>query len=152
MRRLVAILAITATVAAGLLPPPVLAQTGPVQASAIPGAPVDDAQLIASTINGFPSGGEPLKLAISDLVVKYPRLASGIAAYLKDNPGLTEDQKKAIFAGLSDGLNRLGIVAQASTGMDPLLLALLLGGAAAAGFGVYELTKSTNSSSTVSPN
>lgn len=149
MRKLIAIVAIAATVAAGLPPAPALAQAGLVPTSATPGAPVDDAALIPSTINAFPNGGEPLKLAISDLIVKHPNLAASLASYLKNEPSLTQAQKEAIFAGLSDGLNRLGIVAQAGTGMDPLLLALLLGGAAAAGFGIYELTKS---SGTVSPN
>jgi hypothetical protein len=152
MRKLTAIVAITATVAAGLPPAPVLAQAQVVPASVTPEISVDVAQLIPSTINAFPNGGDPLKLAISDLIVKYPDLAASLAAYLKNEPSLTPEQKTAIFAGLADGLNRLGIVAQVSSGMDPLLLALLLGGAAAAGFGVYELTKSTSSSSTVSPN
>jgi len=34
--------------------------------------------------------------------------------------------------------------AKAATGMDPLLIALLVGGAGAAGFGIYELTKNKN--------
>jgi hypothetical protein len=107
--------------------------------------------LIPSTINAFPNGGEALKLAISDLIVKHPELAATLAAILKNDPSLTPEQKQAIFAGLADGLNRLGIVAQVDSGMDPLLLALLVGGAAAAGFGIYELTKN-KSSCTVSCN
>ena len=141
---------IAATFIASIPPEPVFAQSAVVATS---GASADEIAMIASTINAFPSGGEPLKLAISDLVYQHPRLAASLAAYLKNEPSLTQAQKEAIFAGLSDGLNRLGIVAQAESGMDPLLLALLAGGAAAAGFGIYSLTKSgTSSSGTVSPN
>jgi hypothetical protein len=142
----------TAVVAAGFSPAPALAQAGVVPASVTPGPTADEVALIPSTINAFPNGGEPLKLAISDLIVKHPNLAASLAAYLKNEPSLTQQQKEAIFAGLSDGLNRLGIVAQAGAGMDPLLLALLAGGAAAAGFGIYELTKKSCSESSVSPN
>jgi hypothetical protein len=151
MRKLTAIVAIAAIVAAGFPSAPALAQAGIVPASATSGASADEIALIPSTINAFPDGGEPLKLAISDLIVKHPNLAASLAAYLKNDPELTPEQKQAIFAGFSDGLNKLGVVAQADTGMDPLLIALLAGGAAAAGFGVYELTKN-KSSCTVSCN
>ena len=148
MRKFTAIVAITATIAAGLPPAPALAQVVP--ASATSGASADEIALIPSTINAFPSGGDPLKLAISDLIVQHPRLAASLAAYLKNEPSLTQAQKEAIFAGLSDGLNRLGIVAQVESGMDPLLLALLLGGVGA-GVGIYALSKGTSSSGPVSP-
>jgi hypothetical protein len=151
MRKLTAILAIAAIFAAGFPPAPVWAQGIP-PAGVTPGAPADGNALISSTINAFPSGGEPLKLAISDLIVKHPELASSLAAELQNDPSLTQEQKQAIFAGLSDALNKLGIVAQAGLGMDPLLLALLVGGAAAAGVGIYALTKNTSSSCTVSCN
>jgi hypothetical protein len=153
MRKVTAVFVVTAIIAAGFPPPPVLAQQpGFVPASATPGAPVDHTALIQSTISAFPSGGDPLKLAISDLILKDPTLASDVAAYLKSHPELTPDQKQAIFAGLAEALNKLGIVAQASTGMDPMLIALILAGAAGAGFGIYELSKSSNGSGKVSPN
>jgi hypothetical protein len=152
MRKLTAIVAIAATVAVSLPPAPVLAQANFVPASVTQAPSADEAALIPSTINAFPNGGEPLKLAISDLIVQHPDLAASLAAYLKNDPSLTPAQKEAIFAGLSDGLNRLGIVAQVGGGMDPLLLALIAGGVAAGGVGIYELTKGTSSSNTVSPN
>ena len=151
MRKLTAIVAITAIFAAGFPSAPVLAQAGIPPAGTTSVVTADEAALIPSTINAFPNGGEPLKLAISDLIVKHPNLAASLAAELKNDPSLTPEQKQAIFAGLSDALNKLGIVAQAGTGMDPLLLALLVGGAAGGGFGIYELTKKT-SSCTVSCN
>jgi hypothetical protein len=149
MRRFAALVAIIATVTTGLPTAPVFAQTA---AIATDGASADEVALIPSTINAFPNGGEPLKLAISDLIAQHPRLAASLAAYLKDEPSLTQAQKEAIFAGVSDGLKRLGIVAQVESGMDPLMLALLLGGAAGAGLGIYALSRSTSSSATVSPN
>jgi hypothetical protein len=106
--------------------------------------------MIMSTINAFPNGGEPLKLAISDLIVRYPQLADKIIAYLKNNPKLPPAQRETIFAGVADGLSRLDPVAKAATGMDPLVIALLVGAAAGAGLGIYALTKSNNN--TVSPN
>jgi hypothetical protein len=149
MRRFAAIAVIAATVVTGIPPAPVFAQTAVVATS---GPSADEVASIATTINQFPNGGEPLKLAISDLIVKHPKLAASLAAYLKNEPSLTQAQKEAIFAGVSDGLSRLGIVAQVESGMDPLLLALLLGGAAGAGLGIYALSRSTSSSATVSPN
>ena len=74
-------------------------------------APVDQAALISSTIHGFPNGGEPLKLAISDLIVKHRNLAASLVTVLRNDPSLTPAQKQAIVAGLADALNRLGIVA-----------------------------------------
>ena len=149
MRKLTAIIVASALVAVGFPTAPVFAQAQLASTGAV--LPSDPMTMIRSTIKAFPNGGEPLKLAISDLIVQYPELAARIAEYLKNNPELTPAQKEAVFAGLGDGLNRLGIVAQAATGMDPLMIALLVGGAAAAGFGVYELTKS-KSSCTVSCN
>ena len=148
MRKLAVIAMIAATVAAGIPPAPVFAQPIPTS-----GASADEIALIPSTINAFPSGGEPLKLAISDLIVHHPDLAASLAAYLQNEPSLTQAQKEAIFAGLSDGLNRLGIVAQANSGLDPLLVALAAGRAWAAGAGIWSLTKSTsNNFQTVSCN
>jgi hypothetical protein len=150
VRKLTAIIVATAFVAAGFPSAPVLAQGTLASTGAV--LPYDPTTMIMSTINAFPNGGEPLKLAISDLIVQHPELAARIAEYLKNNPELTPAQKEAAFAGLGDGLNRLGIVGQAATGMDPLLIALLVGGAAAAGLGLYALTKSTSSACTVSCN
>ena len=152
MQKFTAILAIAATVAASLPPAPVLAQANVIPASVTPENPADQDVLIKSTIDGFPSGGEPLKLAISDLVVKNPNIASAVATYLKTHPELTQEQRQAIFAGLADALNKLGIVAQASTGLDPMLAALIAAGVIGGGIGIYELTKSSNSSGKVSPN
>jgi hypothetical protein len=150
MRKLTAVIVASAFVAAGFPTAPVFAQAQLASTGAV--LPSDPMTMIMSTIKAFPNGGEPLKLAISDLIVQYPELAARIAEYLKNNPELTPEQKEAAFAGLGDGLNRLGIVAQAATGMDPMLIALLVGGAAAAGLGIYELTKSTSSPCTVSCN
>jgi hypothetical protein len=143
MQKLTAIVAIAAIVAAGFQPASAIEQSPVVPAVTTSGASADEVALIPTTIDAFPNGGEPLKLAISDLIVKHPNLAAALAAELKNNPELTQAQREAIFAGLSDALNKLGIVAQAGTDLDPLLIALLVAGLGAAGFGVYELTKKT---------
>jgi hypothetical protein len=116
LRKLTAVVAVTATVAAGFPSQPVFAQarvtpTRVISTSETPVAPVDQAALISSTIHGFPNGGEPLKLAISDLIVKHRNLAASLVTVLRNDPSLTPAQKQAIVAGLADALNRLGIVA-----------------------------------------
>ena len=148
MRKLTAIIVASALVAAGFPMAPVFAQAQLASTGAV--LPSDPMTMIMSTINAFPNGGEPLKLAISDLIVQHPELADRIIAYLKNNPKLPPAQKEAVFAGVADGLSRLDPVAKAATGMDPLLIALLVGAAAGAGLGIYALTKSNNN--TVSPN
>ena len=149
-RKFSAIVAVTATVAAGFPSSPVFAQARVIPTSATPTAPVDQTALISSTIKGFPNGGEPLKLAISDLIVQHRNLASPLATYLRNEPSLTPAQKQAIVAGLADGLNRLGIVA-AGEGFDPLLLVFLAALGAAAGFGIYEATRNNDNPVFVSP-
>ena len=169
-RKLSAIVAVTATVAAGFPSSPVLAQARVIPTSATPTAPVDQTALISSTIKGFPNGGEPLKLAISDLIVQHRNLAPGLATYLRNEPSLTPAQKQAIVAGLADALNRMGILAadlavpvsqrgqvpvsQVSQvgGFDPMLLVLLAAAGAAAGFGIYEATRNNETRVFVSPN
>ena len=150
MRKLTAVIVASALVAVSFPTAPVFAQAQLASTGAV--LPSDPMTVVMSTINAFPNGGEPLKLAISDLIVKHPELADRITEYLKSNPKLTPAQKAAVFDGVVDSLSRLRIVAQAqvATGMDPLLIALLAGAVAGAGFGIYELTKSNNN--TVSPN
>ena len=116
LRKLTAVVAVTATVAAGFPSSPVVAQTGVIATRATPievapMAPVDQAALISSTIHGFPNGGEPLKLAISDLIVNHREFAASLVTVLRTDPSLTPAQKQAIVAGVADALNRLGIVA-----------------------------------------
>jgi len=167
LRKLSAIVAVTATVAGGFPSSPVFAQARVIPTSATPTAPVDQAALISSTINGFPNGGEPLKLAISDLIVKHRNLAANLITYLRTKPSLTPAQKQAIVAGLADALNRLGIVAADLAlpvnaggpvaggpvgGFDPMLLVLLAAAGAAAGFGIYEATRNNETRVFVSPN
>ena len=145
VRKITAIIAVAATVAASLPPAPVLAQQARfIPASPTTGAPVDHTALISSTIAAFPNGGDPLKLAIADLILKQPDLAPDVATYLKSHPELTREQKQAIYAGLADALNKLGIVAQASTGLDHMLAALIAAGVIGGGIGIYELTKNNN--------
>lgn len=148
-----AVVAIAATLAAGFPSSPVLAQAGVVPINGMPTGPVDPATLISSTINAFPNGGEPLKLAISDLIVRHPELAASLAAYLKNDPDLTPDQREAALTGLADALNRLGIVAQAASGIDPLTLAIIAGLAAAGAVGIaYAAKNNTTTPCTVSCN
>jgi hypothetical protein len=116
LRKLTAVVAVTATVAAGFPSSPVVAQTGVIATRATPievapMAPVDQAALISSTIHGFPNGGEPLKIAISDLIVNHREFAASLVTVLRTDPSLTPAQKQAIVAGVADALNRLGIVA-----------------------------------------
>jgi hypothetical protein len=164
-RKLSAIVAVTATVAAGFPSSPVLAQARVIPTSATPTAPVDQAGLISSTIKGFPNGGEPLKLAISDLIVQHRNLAPGLATYLRNEPSLTPAQKQAIVAGLADALNRMGILAADLAlpvsegaqvgqvgGFDPMLVVLLAAAGAAVGLGIYEATRNNDNRVFVSPN
>jgi hypothetical protein len=147
LRKLTAVVAVTAIVAAGCPSSPVFAQARVIPTSETPTAPVDQAALISSTIHGFPNGGEPLKLAISDLIVKHRNLAYSLATFLRNDPSLTPAQKQAIVAGLADALNRLGIVAAdlampvkaggavapGVSGFEPWLLLLLAGAGAGIG-------------------
>ena len=110
LRKATAVVAVAATLVASFPASPVLAQPPVLPATATPTAPVDPAALIGSTIKAFPQGGEPLKLAISDLVVQHPQLAGAIANYLRTDPSLTPLQRQAIADGLSDALNRHGVV------------------------------------------
>ena len=160
-RKLTTVVAVTATVAAGFPSSPVFAQARVIPTSATPTAPVDQTALISSTIKGFPNGGEPLKLAVSDLIVTHRNLASPLATYLRNEPSLTAAQKQAIVAGLADALNRMGILAQAlpvyvdGRGFDPVFLVFLAALAAAAGFGIYEATRNNDNNNAlvfVSPN
>lgn len=149
LRKPIAVVAAIATIIANYPSSPAFAQTRVGSANTRATAPVDQATLIPSTINAFPKGGEPLKQAISDLVIKNPDLAAALATYLRTEP-LTSEQKDAIVAGLSDGLNRLGILAQVGPDLNPLLLALIAGGI---GAGVWALTRiNNNNNRSVSPN
>jgi len=119
LRKVTAVVAVTATVAAGFPSSPVFAQARVIPTRAAPTdieqmapiAPVDQVALISSTIHRFPNGGEPLKLAISDLIVNHRDLAASLVTVLRTDPSLTPAQKQAIVAGVADALNRLGIVA-----------------------------------------
>ena len=164
--KLTAIATVTAIVAAGFPSSTVFATEA--RAIETRTVPVDQTTLISSTINGFPNGGEPLKLAISDLIVKHRNLAANLITYLRTKPSLTPAQKQAIVAGLADALNRLGIVAADLAlpvkaggpvgeggqvgGFDPTLLVLLAAAGAAAGFGIYEATRNNETRVFVSPN
>src|SRR5258707_4331443 len=153
-RKLTTVVAVTATVAAGFPSSPVFAQARVIPTSATPTAPVDQTALISSTINGFPNGGEPLKLAISDLIVTHRNLAPGLATYLRNEPSLTPAQKQAIVAGLADALNRMGILAADMAiplgqgaqvgGFNPWLWVLLAAAGAAVGFGIFEATRNND--------
>ena len=147
VRKLTTAVIVTAIIAAGFPSTGAFAQAQLASVGAV--APVDPITMISSTVKAFPNGGEPLKQAIADLIVKHPNLASNLASYLKNDPSLTPAQKQAIVAGLADALNRLGVVAQAAGGVDPLLIAFLAAGGALAGWAIY---KATQKDDTVSPN
>ena len=146
VRKLTIASVVTALIVAGFPSTGALAQAQLASTSAV--APVDPITRISSIVKAFPNGGEPLKLAITDLIVKHPNLAANLASYLKNDPSLTPAQKQAIVAGLADALNRLGVVAQVG-GVDPLLLAFLVAGGTLAGWAIY---KATQKDDTVSPN
>ena len=177
LRKLTAAVAVTATVAAGFPPSPVFAQARVIPTRAAPTdieqmapiAPVDQVALISSTIHRFPNAGEPLKLAISDLIVKHPNLAPSVAMFLRNNASVTRAQKQAIFAGLADALKRMGILAtdlpppmptkalpatavvEPEPDINPWVVALLVLAAAGAAAGGCALAGCFNSSSTPSP-
>ena len=146
VRKATAIVAIAAMLVAGFPASPVLAQAPVLPASTTPAVPVNPGALISSTVNAFPNGGEPLKLAISDLIGKHPDFAGSVATFLRNNPSLTRAQKQAIFAGLADALKRMKLFAadlptkaakaaviEPEPGINPWLVALLV---AAAGAGI----------------
>src|SRR5512139_3575635 len=95
IRKVTAVVAAAATIAASFPSSPALAQARVIPTSAPSTAPVAPAALIPSTINAFPNGGEPLKLAITDLILAHPNLAPSLATYLQTEP-LTPEQKEAI--------------------------------------------------------
>ena len=158
-KKSIAVVTVTAIVISGFSSSFAFAQQAPViQASDTPTVRVDQAvaadqaALIASTIQRYPNGGEPLKLAISDLIVKHPKLGPSVAMFIRTNPSLTRVQKQAIFAGLADALGRMGIVAAdlpipmkaqpgpaavgpVEAGIDPVLIALLVAAVAGAAVG-----------------
>ena len=146
VRKATAIVAIAATFVAGCPASPVLAQAPVFPASTAPTVPIDARALIGSTVKAFPHGGEPLKLAISDLVVQHPDLAAAVADYLRTEPSLTAGQRRAIADGLSDALSRRRVFKKAPEAaeapdegwnLSPVLLVLLAGGL---GAGIWALT------------
>jgi len=174
-KKLTAVVTVTATVASGFSSSSGFAQAPIIRASETPTAPIDwavpadQAALIASTVHPYPNGGEPLKLAISDLIVKHPNLAPSVAMFLRNNASVTRAQKQAIFAGLADALKRMGILAtdlpppmptkalpatavvEPEPDINPWVVALLVLAAAGAAAGGCALAGCFNSSSTPSP-
>jgi hypothetical protein len=145
VRRILAGFAIAAIVVAGFSPSPAHAQ------AQVASAPVPGPQLVSSVVSGFSNGGDPLKVAISDLVYGRPELAADVANYLQTNAaGLSEAQRQAIEAGLADGLNRLGVVGQVGLLFNPALLGIGAGTAAVGGAAALATQKS--STTAVSPN
>jgi hypothetical protein len=145
-REIVAAFAIAAIFAAGFPTPSAFAQVQ------IASAPVPGPQAVSQAIAGFPSGGEPLKTRISDLVYERPELAADVANYLQsDAAGLNAAQKDAVEAGLADGLNRLGVVGQVAILFSPSLLGIGAGTAAAGGAAALATSKKS-STTAVSPN
>jgi hypothetical protein len=143
---ILAVSAIAAVAVVGLSISPVLAQTQ------VASAPVPGPQVVSQAIAGFPSGGEPLKAQISDLIYQRPELAADVANYLQnDAAGLNAAQKDAVEAGLADGLNRLGVVGQVAVLFNPALLGVGAG-AAAAGGAAAVATSQKSSTTAVSPN
>ena len=173
-RKSTAVIAVTAIVASGFSSSSAFAQAPIIRASDAPTARVDQAvpaghaALIAATIQPYPNGGEPLKLAISDLIVKHPDLAPSVAMFIRTNPSLTQAQKQAIFAGFVDALRRMKlyatdlpvkapaaagtpVVPAVEEGINPWLIALLVAAAAGAAVGGCALAGCFNSSSTPAP-
>ncbi len=153
MRTLTSSVVAVALVASAVPMAPGAAQTRGTAVNVAPTEqPADAAARVATTIKSFPGGGDPLKAAITDLVIKNPGLAPTVALHVRNDRSLSPAQRDAVIAGLAAALNRLGVVAQAA-GADPLTLALILGGAGAAGFGLYQATKGSGSTvPVVSPN
>ena len=151
MRKFIATVTATAMMAASLPSSPVFAQTPLIPISAPASAPVDPVALISSTIKAFPNGGEPLKLAITDLIVKHPSYAASLVPYVKHEAWLTPAQKQAIIAGLADALNQKGVLAQAQAGgLSPAMIAFILAYASVLGFMSYKISRACTTS--VSPN
>jgi hypothetical protein len=153
-RKSTAAVAMTAIVASGFSSSSAFAEVPIIRASDAPtgrvdqAVPADQVALIASTIRQYPNGGEPLKSAISDLIVKRPDLAPSVALFIRSNSSLTRAQKQAIFAGLADASGQMGIVAADET-IPPWVIALLL---AAAGGGIAcAILCGNNNTTTASP-
>jgi hypothetical protein len=66
---------------------------------------------IVNAFNAFPKGGDQLSKRVSDIIVKNPKLATGMVRYLQATPGISREQKLAAEQGLASALNRLGIKA-----------------------------------------
>ena len=66
---------------------------------------------IVAAFDAFPKGGDQLSKRISDIIVKDPKLATGMVKYLQATPGISREQKVAAEQGLANALNRLGIKA-----------------------------------------
>ena len=146
LHAILAVSAIAAVAVVGIPAPSAFAQVQ------VASAPVPGPQVVSQTIAGFPSGGEPLKVRISDLVYQRPELAADVANYLQsDAAGLNAAQKDAVEAGLADGLNRLGVVGQVAVLFNPALLGIGAGTAAAGGAAALA-TSSKSSTTAVSPN
>ena len=174
-KKLTAVVTVTATVASGFSSSSAFAQAPIIRASETPTAPLDwavpadQAALIASTVHPYPNGGEPLKLAISDLIVKHPNLAPSVAMFLRNNASVTRAQKQAIFAGLTDALKRVELVAadlpvpplglpprkapvvEPEPDINPWVVALLLLAAAGAAAGGCALAGCFHSSAAPAP-
>lgn len=127
VRAVLGLLAIIAMATAGFAPAPAYAQS-------LALAPVPGPQSITDAINSFPSGGEPLKQRISDLIKQNPELASTVANTIQANNGLSEAVKTALEQGLADALNALGVSGFVGIPLGALAVgAGVAGGGAAAG-------------------
>jgi hypothetical protein len=76
-----------------------------------PGQAVTVSPAIVDAFNAFPKGGEGLSKRIADIIVKDPKLATGMVKYLQATPSISREQKLAAEHGLATALNRLGIKA-----------------------------------------
>ena len=153
MRKFSTVVAIAAAVSMTLPPAPVFAQARVIPASIAPNqAEPVSASVFASTVKAFPKGGEPLKMAISDLVVRHPGFGTDFAMYVQTQK-LSAAQEKAVIEGLSDALKRRGVIAQVPPGGIPLwLLVILLGSLAAAVAWLASRDNNNTSTGTVSNN
>jgi hypothetical protein len=154
MRKLYAAIAIATSVSVALLPIPTFAQA-PVTPA---GVANDSLTLFNTTVRAFPSAGEPLKMAIADLVVQHPEYAADFAMYVRTEP-LPPLQKEAVEEGLADGLKQLGILAQGApgepppSGINPILVGLGVAGAIGGiAYAISQNNKSTTNCVTVSCN